>query len=121
MNIYLNGKQKRVKFLSSPHTTKGALDYTHSKIWGAGGVRYFVTFIDDRSRKVWLFLLKNKHQAFDYFKQWKELNETQIERQVKVLTTDNSDEFNNFFNNNEIIRNKTVRLTPYRNGLAERV
>ena len=32
-----------------------------------GGALYFVTFIDDCSRKVWPFTLKSKDQVFDTF------------------------------------------------------
>ncbi|KAK3032792.1 hypothetical protein RJ639_035895 [Escallonia herrerae] len=51
------GKQKRVNFKIASHTSKGVLDYIHSDVWGPikhisnGGARYFVTFIDDFSRK----------------------------------------------------------------------
>ena len=31
-------------------------------------VLYFVTFIDDHSRKVWVFSLKTKDQVLDAFK-----------------------------------------------------
>lgn len=33
-----------------------------------GGVRSFVTFIDDCSKKVWAYALKNKDQVFYVFK-----------------------------------------------------
>ena len=128
----LYGKQKRAKFPTGTHTTKGILDYVHSDIWGPartqslGGARYYITFIDDWSRKVWIYLLKHKNQAFKTFKQWKALVETQTGKQVKVLRTDNgleylSDEFNEFCKDNGITRHKTVRLTPQQNGLAERM
>ncbi|KAK3026865.1 hypothetical protein RJ639_041992 [Escallonia herrerae] len=51
------GKQKRVSFKAASHTSKGVLDYVHTDVWGPikhisnGGARYFVTFIDDFSRK----------------------------------------------------------------------
>ena len=34
-----------------------------------GGALYFVTFIDDNSRKVWGFPLKTKDQVLDAFKE----------------------------------------------------
>ena len=55
------GKQIRVKFGSVIHDTKGILDYIHSDVWGPtkttslGGTHYFITFVDDYSRKVWVF------------------------------------------------------------------
>lgn len=128
----LFGKQKKVKFSHGSHTTKAIVDYVHSDIWGPtrvpslGGARYFITFIDDWSRKVWVYLLKHKNQAFKCFKQWKALVENQTGRKVKVLRTDNgleylSEEFNEFCKDHGIARHKTVRLTPQQNGLAERM
>lgn len=54
------GKQKTLKFKAINHVSKGVLDYVHSDVWGpsptvsSGGVSYFVIFIDDFSRKVWV-------------------------------------------------------------------
>ncbi|KAG8477010.1 hypothetical protein CXB51_030151 [Gossypium anomalum] len=60
------GKQKRVRFTRGIHNTKGMLEYIHSDLWGSskvpsrGGANYMLTFIDDFSRKVWAFFLKQK-------------------------------------------------------------
>ncbi|KAG8477716.1 hypothetical protein CXB51_027660 [Gossypium anomalum] len=59
-------KQKRVRFTRGIHNTKGTLEYIHSDLWGPsrvpsrGGANYMLTFIDDFSRKVWAFFLKQK-------------------------------------------------------------
>ena len=48
---YVLGKQRRVKFGTAIHNTKGILDYVHSDVWGPtksasmGGRYYFVTFV----------------------------------------------------------------------------
>ncbi|KAK3006060.1 hypothetical protein RJ639_016678 [Escallonia herrerae] len=63
-------KQCRVKFSRAIHITKGSVDYIHSDLWGPstvpskGGGRYMLTFIDDFSRKVWVFLIR-KDVTFD--------------------------------------------------------
>ena len=52
------GKQLRLKFSSGKHNSMGILEYIHSDLWGLtrvkshSGCSYFVTFIDDYSRKV---------------------------------------------------------------------
>ena len=52
------GKQNRVKFGTAIHNTEGILDYIHTDVWGPtktaslGGKHYFVTFVDDFSRRV---------------------------------------------------------------------
>ena len=64
------GKQARQKIKYGKHTSKGILDYIHSDLWGPspkisyGGSSYFVSFIDDYERKVWIYLLKRKANAF---------------------------------------------------------
>ena len=63
------------------HITKAILDYAHADLWGPtktstyGSNRYFLSIIDDYSRKLWIYLLKNKFDAFDKFKNWKVLVE----------------------------------------------
>jgi hypothetical protein len=77
------GKQCRVRFKTATHKTKGILDYVHSDIWGPvrtpskGGTQYFMSFIDDYSRKAWVYFLKNKSEAFAKFKIWKAKVENQ--------------------------------------------
>ena len=71
------GKQCRVRFVTSNNRSKRTLEYVHSNVWGPvpiaslGGFRYFVTFIDDFSRKVWVYFLKHKSEVFEKFKSWK--------------------------------------------------
>jgi hypothetical protein len=49
------------------------LDLVYSDVCGPfeveslGGNRYFLTFIDDASRKVWAYFLRTKGQVFNYF------------------------------------------------------
>ena len=91
-----------------------------------GGARYFLTFIDDNSRKVWIYFLKNKSDTFLKFKEWKILVETQTGRKVKKLRTDNgleflSNDFNSFCQKESMATHRTVRYTPQQNGLAERM
>ena len=52
------GRQRRVAFFTSQYKIKSLLDLMHMDVWGPspvasiGGARYYVTFIDDFSRKV---------------------------------------------------------------------
>jgi len=50
-----------------------------------GGVRYFFTFIDDFSRKIHVYFLKAKGEAFEKFKQYKALVENEIGHKIKML------------------------------------
>ncbi|KAH9652997.1 hypothetical protein KPL70_027263 [Citrus sinensis] len=126
------GKSTRTSFKSSVHTTRSILDYIHSDLWGPAqvvslrGARYFLSIIDDFSRRVWIYVLKSKEQVFEKFKNWKVLVEKQTGKTVKKLRTDNGLEFCNqvfdeFCAKEGIARHKTVRMTPQQNGLAERM
>ncbi|KAG8491046.1 hypothetical protein CXB51_014200 [Gossypium anomalum] len=126
------GKQKRVRFTRGIHNTKGTLEYIHSDLWGPsrvpsrGGANYMLTFIDDFSRKVWAFFLKQKNDVFSAFKSWKIMIEKQTGKQIKYLHTDNglefcSDEFNRLCKLEGIVRHLTVCHTPQQNRVAERM
>ena len=108
------GKQTRMRFSSRIHTTKSILDYIHSDLWGLssgssqGRAHYMLTFIDDLSRKVWIYFLRHKSEAFQCFKEWKNMVVKQIGKSMKNLRIDNGLEFCsndfNFFWNSEGIR-----------------
>nr|CDN96898.1 putative Ty-1 copia retrotransposon [Phaseolus vulgaris] len=126
------GKQRRVKFGTAIHNTKGILDYVHSDVWGPaktpsiGGRHYFVTFVDDFSRRVWVFTMKNKNDVLEIFLKWKAEVENHTGRKIKVLQTDNggeykSDPFLNVCQDCGIVRHFTVRKTPQQNGVSERM
>uniref|UniRef100_A0A2N9FQZ7 Integrase catalytic domain-containing protein n=1 Tax=Fagus sylvatica TaxID=28930 RepID=A0A2N9FQZ7_FAGSY len=126
------GKQCRVRFKTATHKTKGILDYVHSDIWGPvrtpskGGAQYFMSFIDDYSRKAWVYFLKNKSEAFAKFKIWKAEVENQTGRKIKCLRTDNGTEYRDgdflkFCKEHGIKRHFIVRKTPQQNGVAERL
>jgi hypothetical protein len=71
------GKQNRVQFKTATHKIKGILDYVHSDVWGPmrtvsqGGHMYFIIFIDDFFRKVWVYFMRHKLKTFAKFKLWK--------------------------------------------------
>ena len=46
-------------------------------------MHYFVTFVDDYSRKVWVYLIKNKNDVLGIFLKWKKIVETQTGRKVE--------------------------------------
>ena len=117
------GKTSLVKFNAIKHTTQGILEYVHSDLWGSsrvaskGGAYYFMTIIDDYSRKVWVYCLKSKYQALKVFKTWKAIIENQTNRKVKKLRIDNgleycSNQFDSYCNLKGIARHRTVKGTP---------
>ena len=55
------------------------------KTTSIGGSTYFIKFIDDFSRRTWVYFLKNKFEAFDKFEEFKALAEKECGHYVKVL------------------------------------
>ncbi|CAM8944159.1 unnamed protein product [Rhodiola kirilowii] len=126
------GKKTRNKLMTSTFTAARPLEYVHSDLWGpaqvstVGGRNYFLSLIDQFSRKVWVCLLKTKEEAFDSFKNWKTMVENQTDLKLKCLRTDNGLEFcnkafNEFCTESGIKRHLTVPYTPQQNGTAERM
>jgi hypothetical protein len=50
-----------------------------------GGQRYFITMIDDASRYCYVYLLKTKNEALNYFKTYKAEVENQLEKRSNVF------------------------------------
>ena len=127
------GKQKKVSFSKSGKASKlQKLELVHTDVWGPapikslGGSRYYITFIDDSTRKVWVYFLKNKSDVFSVFKRWKTEIENQTGLKIKSLKSDNgreyeSQEFKDFCSENGIRMIKTIPGTPEQNGVAERM
>jgi transposase InsO family protein len=110
------------------------LELLHTDLWGPspiaslGGSRYYVTFIDDSSRKVWVYFLKNKSEVFETFKKWRAKVETETDLKLKCLRSpqQNGEEyidggFKEFCTTNGIRMEKTIPRTPQQNGVAERM
>ena len=95
----LYGKQNRVRFPSGATRAEGILQLVHSDVFGPVSVPslgksvYYVSFIDEFSRKTWIYFLRKKSEVFDRFKEFKALVENQTEKRIKVLRTDNGEEF----------------------------
>ena len=54
---------------------------------------YFVSFIDDSTRKVWAYPIRTKDQVFSIFSDALAMVENQSGRKLKCLRTDNGGEF----------------------------
>jgi hypothetical protein len=128
---YALGKNVKAAFPSNEIRSKGILDLIHSDLGGpmsvasVKGASYYVTFIDDFSRKTWIYFMKTKDEVFSHFRAFKAQVQNITGRKNKVLRTDNegeftSTEFNNFCKEAGIKREKTVAYNPQQNGVAER-
>jgi len=56
------------------------------------GNKYFLTFIDDFSKKTWIYLSKSKDEVFHYFKIFKAFVERQSDKLIKMVRSDGGGE-----------------------------
>ncbi|KAE8688623.1 hypothetical protein F3Y22_tig00110962pilonHSYRG00058 [Hibiscus syriacus] len=127
----ITSKQHRLKFNTSNSRGKIVLELVHSDVWQApvtslGGAKYFVSFIDDYSRRCWVHPIKKKSDVFSTFKNFKARVELDSGNKIKCFRTDNgreytSEEFDDFYRKECIKRQFTVVNTPQQNGVAERM
>ncbi|GKV17840.1 hypothetical protein SLEP1_g28296 [Rubroshorea leprosula] len=87
--------------------------------------RYFLTFIDDFTRKIWVYLLQNKSEVLSCFKKFKAHVERQSGHCIQILRTDGggeytSNEFHEYCGEQGIQHQVTCPYTPQHNGVAER-
>lgn len=94
------GKHARTKMpKQASHQSTRILELVHSDVCGplkiasTGGARYFVTFVDDYSRKMWVYFLAHKNQVLDKFRHFVELVTNMTGLPILTLRTDNGGEF----------------------------
>ena len=93
------GKYAKATFSRSNNRAKSVLGLIHSDIYGPvstkplSGTEYFVTSINDHSRKTWIYFLKTKDEVFGRFKEFKALVENLTGKKIKVLRSDNGGEY----------------------------
>ncbi|GKA97571.1 putative RNA-directed DNA polymerase [Tanacetum coccineum] len=117
----------------------GLLELIHTDIYGPfpsdiRGHKSFITFINDYSRYMYLFLINEKSESLEMFKTFKAKVENQLDRKIKVVRSDRGGEyygrhidvgqapgsFFNFCKDHGIINQYTMSSTPQQNGVAER-
>ena len=57
------------------------------------GSRYFLLFVDDFSRKMWVYFLRKKSNAFPVFQKFKPLVEKESGKSIITLRSDNGGNF----------------------------
>jgi transposase InsO family protein len=125
------GKNIKKPFPSNNNRSKETLDLIHSDVCGPmpviylGGSLYYVTFIDDYSRKTWMYLLKSKDEVFNKFQEFKAEIENLMKKKIKTLRTDNGGEYTSkelfsFYKSTRIRRELVVPHNPQQNGVVER-
>ena len=80
------GKSTKNPYPNSDNKAKGILDIIHSDICGPMQTTslswyvYYASFIDDYSRKTWIYFLKKKDEVFEIFKEFKAMVEKPLKK-----------------------------------------
>ncbi|GFT42093.1 copia protein [Trichonephila clavipes] len=125
-------KSKRVSFKKTGAVrSKRPLELLHMDLCGPmptesqGGNKYFLSIIDDYSRKVTVFPIRNKSDVFHTFIRFQKRAERFLSKKVIAVRTDGGLEFcnkdmDNFLTELGIKHEITNSYTPEMNGVAER-
>lgn len=87
----LKGKHSRLPFPKFGTRATSMLELIHSDLCGGmeclsiGGARYFLTFIDDFSRKVFVYFIKSKSMVKEIFSEFKAMVENQTGNRIKTM------------------------------------
>jgi hypothetical protein len=124
------GKGKRLPFSSSNRVSITPLQLIRSDVWtspvhSVTGYKFYVIFVDDHSRFIWVFPLHHKSEVFNNFVKFKLLVENQFSIKIKQFQSDGGGEYNSiqfqaFLQKNGIVHRKSCPYTSPQNGLAER-
>ena len=99
-----------------------------SDVWGpaptsVGRHEYYVSFIDDFSKYVWIYLLKKKSDVYQVFLNFQNFVERQFQCKIKTMQTDWGGEYeklNSFFQKVGIVHHVSCPHAHQQNGSAER-
>ena len=127
------GKHVRSAFNQGPITRSQRVgEVVHSDVCGpmdtqgSAGARYFVTFIDDKSRFISIYPIVRKSDVVSRFKEFVEKLERELGmRTVRQVISDNGGEytgeaFRRFCKDKGIHQVTTIPHTPQQNGVSER-
>jgi len=136
----IKGKQTNKRRFEA-NRSLDVLELIHTDICGPfpspswNGQHYFITFIDDFSRYGYLYLIHDKSQSLDVFKNYKAEVENQLGKRIKSIRSDRGGEyygrydgsgeqrpgpFAKFLKECGIVPQYTMPGSPTMNGVAER-
>ena len=125
------GKYAKASFQDQDSRAGAILERDHSDVCGPFSIasttkqRYYVIFIDDFSRRCWIYFMQKKDQTFLRFCEFKALAKKEYGKKIKALCSNNggeyvSQQFKDFCVAEGIKRELTAPHNPQQNGVAER-
>ncbi|KAG7572470.1 Integrase catalytic core [Arabidopsis suecica] len=124
------GKHCKVVFPKSNTIYEKCFDLVHSDVWTSpcasrDNHKYFVTFIDEKSKYTWITLLPSKDRVYDAFLNFQNYVTNHFDAKIKILRTDNGGEytstkFREHLEKCGILHQTSCPYNPQQNGVAER-
>jgi hypothetical protein len=104
------------------HVSSKPLEIIHSdvcamKTESIGKCKYYVSFFDDHTRKVWVYFMKHKGEMFQHFLNFKAMVEKEKGVSMKCLKSDGrgkyfSNEFSEYLKEHGIQRKYSCSYSP---------
>ena len=124
------GKHCKSVFPKSNVIYKNCFDLVHSDVWTAPCIsrdnhRYFVTFIDEKSKYTWITLIQSKDRVLEAFTNFQNYVTNHFNAKIKIFRSDNGGEYTSFtfkkhLEKHGILHQTSCPYTPQQNGVAER-
>jgi hypothetical protein len=101
----LRAKAHQLPFSQSSSQSNAPLELVYSDVWGHAvdsfdNTKYYVSFIDDFNKFLWLYLIHHKDEVFKFFKEFQTLVEHIFNHKIIAMHTDWGGEYerlNTFF------------------------
>ncbi|KAJ4807334.1 Gag/pol [Rhynchospora pubera] len=120
-------KSHKLPFTCSNTVSYAPLELIHADVWGpapvvtTNGFRYYLVFVDDFTKFVWIFFLHSKDEVLQVFTTFKLQVENLLSSSIKILCTDGGTEFKPIAKRfPQLVHQVTCPYTPEQNGVAER-
>ncbi|CAA7012886.1 unnamed protein product [Microthlaspi erraticum] len=122
-------KHTRDCFQESSNKAAGLFDLIHCDIWGpyrqvsSSGASYFLTIVDDFSRAVWIYHLREKGEVANTIEKFCAMVDRQFDKKIRIVRSDNGLEFmclKHFFAKEGMLHQTSCVYTPQQNGRVER-
>ncbi|CAL9217264.1 unnamed protein product [Arabidopsis halleri] len=124
------GKHCKTVFPKSNAIYEKCFDLVHSDVWTSpcasrDNHKYFVTFIDEKSKYTWVTLLPSKDRVYDAFLNFQNYVTNHFDAKIKILRTDNGGEYTStklkaHLEKCGILHQTSCPYNPQQNGVAER-
>jgi hypothetical protein len=89
----LRAKAHQLPYSVSTSRSSSPLEFVFSDVWGPaidsfGGNKYYVSFIDDYNKFMWIYLLHHKSEVFKYFHEFQQLVKHMFNHKIIAMQSD---------------------------------